>query len=245
MEIRWSQPTSGAGVIGRTRGTKSPRSSSVYRSAPSGRRGDLAQRLAEHRDVGQVGLPVGADAHRTGEPVAHAGADVGVELADLVLGEPEQPAHVRVRAEAAAAGADRVLVGEPGGQQPVRHALEVEGRDRQPVTGHRAEPVQAGHGGQLGVQPAEQVLLVRGAPSDQPSLRSSSAEAVRATTPMTLGEPASSRSGPSAQMTSSKETARTAPPPTRNGSPVGEQRLRRDERAGAERARTSCGRRRR
>ena len=35
-----------AGVIGRTRGTKSPRSSSVYRSAPSGRGGDLAQRLA-------------------------------------------------------------------------------------------------------------------------------------------------------------------------------------------------------
>ena len=41
----------------------------------------------------------------------------------------------------------------------------------------------------------------------------------RATAPMTLGEPASSRSGGSVQATSSRSTRSTAPPPARNGSP--------------------------
>ncbi len=51
-------------------------------------------------------------------------------------------------------------------------------------------------------------------------IRSNSAKAVpSATAPMTLGEPASSRSGGSVHATSSRSTRSTAPPPARKGSP--------------------------
>ena len=43
--------------------------------------------------------------------------------------------------------------------------------------------------------------------------------APKATAPTTLGEPASSRSGGSVQITSSMSTRSTAPPPARKGSP--------------------------
>src|SRR3954454_4339387 len=45
-----------------------------------GRRRDLAQCPTQHRDVGQIRLPVRADAHRTGQAVSQARTDVGVEL---------------------------------------------------------------------------------------------------------------------------------------------------------------------
>ena len=66
-------------------------------------------------------------------------------------------------------------------------------------------------------------------------MRSSSSMAVpKATAPTTLGEPASSRSGGSVQMTSSRSTRSTAPPPARNGSPDSNVCAWPDERARAE-----------
>ena len=54
----------------------------------------------------------------------------------------------------------------------------------------------------------------------QPIRSSSSIAVPKATAPTTLGEPASSRSGGSVQITSSRSTRSTAPPPARKGSPV-------------------------
>ena len=66
-------------------------------------------------------------------------------------------------------------------------------------------------------------------------IRSSSSMAVpKATAPTTLGEPASSRSGGSVQITSSRSTRSTAPPPARKGSPCSKALAWPDERAGAE-----------
>ncbi len=64
------------------------------------------------------------------------------------------------------------------------------------------------------------------APMASQPIRSSSTMAVpKATAPTTLGDPASSRSGGSVQMTSSRSTRSTAPPPARKGSPVSNVRL--------------------
>ena len=52
-----------------------------------------------------------------------------------------------------------------------------------------------------------------------PERSSSSIAACIAMLPSTFGEPASSRSGGSVQITSSRSTRSTAPPPARNGSP--------------------------
>ena len=56
-----------------------------------------------------------------------------------------------------------------------------------------------------------------------------------ATAPTTFGDPASSRSGGSVQITSSRSTRSTAPPPARKGSPVLERRPWPDQRPGPER----------
>ncbi len=56
-------------------------------------------------------------------------------------------------------------------------------------------------------------------------MSSASQAAPSATAPMTFGEPASKRSGPSAQITSSSVTSFTAPPPLISGSPVSGARL--------------------
>ena len=66
-----------------------------------------------------------------------------------------------------------------------------------------------------------------------PIARSASQAAASATAPITLGEPASKRSGASAQITSSSVTSLIAPPPCSSGSPPSARAA--DERAGAER----------
>ena len=71
--------------------------------------------------------------------------------------------------------------------------------------------------------------------ASQPIRSSSSMAAPKATAPTTLGEPASSRSGGSVQITSSRSTRSTAPPPARNGSPVSKVAPRPDQRARPER----------
>ena len=56
----------------------------------------------------------------------------------------------------------------------------------------------------------------------------------KATAPTTLGDPASSRSGGSVQITSSRSTRSTAPPPARKGSPRSKTRRGPIERTGPE-----------
>ena len=64
-------------------------------------------------------------------------------------------------------------------------------------------------------------------------MSSASQAAASATAPITFGEPASKRSGASAQITSSTVTSLIAPPPCSSG--LAGQRRPADERAGAER----------
>ena len=145
-------------------------------------------------------------------------------------------------AEAAVADADAVLGAEPGGDERVvarrrrrrsrPAARRSSGGAEQPDAVDRARDRRAAR------RPARR----RGrAMASQPMRSSSSMAAWSATAPMTLGEPASSRSGGSVHTTSSRSTRSTAPPPARNGSPSA--KVRGARRARRRRtARTSCGR---
>ena len=177
---------------------------------------------------------------------AVAAADGVPVLGDLVGAEAEQADEVGVGAEAAVADADAVLGAEPGGDERVGHAVDGEGgeRERGPA-GVGAEQAHAGDRGQAGAQPPVEPASSWSTMASQPMRPSSSMAAWSATAPMTLGEPASSRSGGSVQTTSSRSTRSTAPPPARNGSPVGERAHAGRPARRRRTARTSCGRSRR
>ena len=107
-------------------------------------------------------------------------------------------------------------------------------RRRGRLVERRAEQANAGDRRQAAAErrPTARSVLVMAA---QPSASARRCAAPRATAPITFGEPASSRSGGSVQMTSSRSTRSTAPPPARNGSPSAKAGAGPDERAGAER----------
>ena len=139
-------------------------------------------------------------------------------------------------AEAAVAHADAELGAEPGGHQGVVHALDGEGGHapacRRPGSGSPSTctPSMARRPSCSRVESAASCVPIM---ASQPMRSSSSMAAPKATAPITLGEPASSRSGGSVQMTSSRSTRSTAPPPARKGSPVAKTLPGPDQRAGA------------
>ena len=117
-----------------------------------------------------------------------------------------------------------------------RQSVGVEGGPRRRTPGMAARPVaQAG---------GERRRRGRRWPPSR-SARARRWPRARATAPMTLGEPASSRSGGSVHTTSSRSTRSTAPPPARNGSPSVNASARADRARRPRTGRTSCGRSRR
>ena len=173
--------------------------------------------------------------HRPVVPAQHL-APVGV---DGGLVHTQQADHVGMGAEAAVAHGDPVFGAQPGGHQGVVHALD--GERRRPAACRRRHARPTG--------PSRRTPSIAARPprsrsasarscamtASQPRAPSASTAACRAMAPTTLGEPASSRSGGAVQITSSRSTRSTAPPPARNGSPGLEEPPGADQGAGPER----------
>ena len=72
-----------------------------------------------------------AGADGSGHRAAVAMAHLVPVAAHLLAGETEEPHQVRMSAEAAVPHADRLLGGQPRGDERVRHAVDGERGDRQ------------------------------------------------------------------------------------------------------------------
>ena len=154
--------------------------------------------------------------------------------------EPQQVGDVRLGAEAPAAHADAVLVAEHRGDVVRGRALDRERTRRRAVgrvrgrgrSGRTPSPPGRARGRASACRVQRRLRGRRCGP--QPISSRIDVAAANAMAPSTFGVPASSRSGRSAQTTSSRVTASTVPPPEWSG--VARERVARaDERARAER----------
>lgn len=173
-----------------------------------------------HVVIGYVDARAGPDSPR------HRSAILAPRLVavtvNLFAGEPEQPDHVGIRAEAAVPYSDRVLGCQPRRHQRVRDALNGEGGDWQRLCVQvRAEKADPRDRREAPPQLQRDAALVAGDrwPADV-------AEHIhgrgRAIAPITLGELVSSRSGGRARTASSRPPGSAKPPtamPAGNGSP--------------------------
>ena len=219
-----------------------------------GHRRDLAPRRQEHRHAGDAAARLEGDqrrrvisssargervdvAERGAEPDARPDrsgqvglaprAQLGVQAPRLGLGHVQQARDQRVRAEAAVADADRVVGAQLRGEVLGAVAVEREAghADAVLVAGPERELGQPGDRRQPRRGGALESARSRSATASMPSFISASQAAAKATAPITLGEPASKRSGASAQTTSSSVTSLIAPPPCSSGSPSSGTRL--------------------
>jgi hypothetical protein len=88
-------------------------------------------RVEQARDVALGGVEAGAGPDSSWYLAAIAAAYLVTEAAHFLPGQAEEPHQVGMRAEAAMSYADRLLRGQPRGDQRVRHALDGERGDRQ------------------------------------------------------------------------------------------------------------------
>ena len=177
-------------------------------------------------DVARRGAESDAGPDGAWEGRAPPGLEFGAEAVELGVGDSEQARDEWVRAEAAVADADRVLGAEDGREQRVAVAVEGERRHADTVGAGPARAAAVagpGHAAarSTGRAPAR-ARVRRRCPCRSRAAAGTPPRARRRR--RRSGEPASWRSGRSAQCTSSRVTSLTAPPPRSSGAPAASRR---------------------
>ena len=189
--------------------------------------GDLVERAEQRVDVRDRRAEPDARPDRPGQLGLAAGRSSACSRRASASGTSQQARDQRVRAEAAVADADRVLVAQERRERRGLVAGEREAGDADAVVVHRAtgRAGEAGDAVQAARADARRARARGRRRASMPIASSASQAAAKATAPITFGEPASKRSGASAQITSSSVTSLIAPPPCSSGSPSSGARL--------------------